>query len=396
MRDVLKSSGRWLSTNWLWPLVLLALPNCSLSVEGLPPNFDPGDFPTGLIMCDIPKTPAVNGSDECAADASEFTTGITNDQAAVALAQGQHNNLVFNYSATALAECNGLPSKRTMADNYPDGTPVCMNCGQVPKKYQTTNKACAAKCVDVLSGLGGVELPTGVTLDAYCDANAHVSTNFQEGTCYDQGCENGVRKMGFVDPRTLQELVGWTDQNGTDTEAPGNTLVRVETTTNLGGNLDFNAGASSVQIIEHGDGWIEFEANETDKQHVLGVSNFPGTKDMDPSLADIGFGITLADNGHAFILENNAQIGPDMGLYQVGQRYRVYFTDNHDQPHTAKIRYARLIGPCTPGTVCMEDPFASQFAAVGPSYPLRVDTSFKQQGAKLVNVTMVRIQFQAQ
>ena len=33
MRDSLKSSVRRLSTGWFWPLVLLALPNCSFEVS---------------------------------------------------------------------------------------------------------------------------------------------------------------------------------------------------------------------------------------------------------------------------------------------------------------------------------------------------------------------------
>src|SRR5262245_49834144 len=119
MRHGLKSGRRWLSTGWIWPLALLALPNCILQTGGLGPPlvFEPGLNPADAIMCDIPEIP-VEG-DECAA--SDELYGMSLAKAAVALNEGDSNTLVLDWSASSA--CPSSPRKIVYAQPFPDGMP---------------------------------------------------------------------------------------------------------------------------------------------------------------------------------------------------------------------------------------------------------------------------------
>jgi hypothetical protein len=381
MRTFVKSSGRWLHPGWLLPLVLLAIPNCYLPVGGLgpPPVFDPGPQPdSSAIMCDIPK-PLPPGSDGCA-NSMEVGLGMPLEHAAVALAQGEQSSIVLDLSQAAEAACGGFPKKLEFQGPFPDGYAVCLNCAaQIPAHYADADAACVDQCIDLLNHAGAPEPQGGV--DAFCHAKAHVSTNFDKNSCFDNACSGGgTLRSDFVDPRRAQEPVKWIDLIGTS--ATDNNLTRT-----LASDGMFDAGAASDQTITHGDGWVEFETGENDKGHALGLSPDLGT-DNDPSQSDIAFGIRLGGGGKFTIVEGGVSMGGALGTYSPGDRFRVQVKDNLDG--TATVSYFQLSGPCTPGTVCNGSVVAT--SATSAKYPLRVDASLGAEGATLNNVTLVRIQ----
>ena len=259
---------------------------------------------------------------------------------------------------------------------------VCLNCGtQIPAYYADANEACVAKCID-LSSNGEVDPPGGAK--AFCEANARVSTNFDPNTCFEGACTSGgTPDMAFVDPRRTQEPVIWNDFGGQAT-AVGNNLSKL-----TGDPGAFDSGAASEQLITHGDAWIEFEAQETGVSHVIGVRFDSGGPDTVPGLADIEFAISLNFDGNVYVLESGAvTINGPIEPYTAGQRFRIRITDAHNG--TAAISYTKLNGPCLPATICSETVIATQ-TEPNPTYPLRISTSFREPGATLANVTMVRI-----
>lgn len=391
MRDFLESCGRRFSAGWFWPLVLLALPNCGLNSAGLQSSypFNPGSGPlTGAVMCDIPKVTGEGG--DCA-DASEAGSGMSRARAAVALASGEQNTLALDFSEGATTACGGFPRKTEFFGTFPDGYAVCLNCPQmIPAAYADSNAVCVAKCKELID-LDGPDPAEGVV--AYCQANAHVSTNFNKNICFDNACTDGGTSLpGFFDPRRNAEPVSWTDTIGTS--PTGNSLKRTAPTTGAG-TIDFNAGAASKQVITTGDAWVEFEASGTNLSHVLGVrqgcTDPTACPDGDPSLDDIGFAISLNNDGQVYVIESagglNVQ-GP-FGTYAAGERFRIHIVDNNDK--TATVSYWRVTGPCSAGTICTETQFASQIAP-SPQYPLQIDASFREENAIVANVTVMRIQ----
>ena len=413
MRSVLKTGGRRWNLGWLLPLVLLALPNCTLDwapFEPDPnaPHFSPGENPTSAIMCEIP-VPLSEGEDECATD-EEMLVGIPMEAAATALASSQANPIMLDYSDAAQEACGeGRARKKEFYGTWPDGLRVCLNCGLIPNTYASPAAVCVAKCKDLLKADGESLAPEAI--DTFCTASAKVAINVDPGTiCYDGACqEDGMPNSAWVDPRRSPEPVKWVDHIGTTDNGGTNDLERSAPTTGSA-TEDFNAGAASAQTTtnKHGDGWVEFSAaadaagNATDKVHVLGlresfdsggqkcfdVSNCP---DTDAHIETVGFAIDLNSDGQVYVLEPDPTgvqpfiVLSGFGPYTAGERFRVKFKDNRDG--TAAISYARM--DCSSGT-CVENVFLESSGNF-PKYPLRVDTTFREQGARIDNVTIVRI-----
>ena len=372
MRDSLKSSVRRLTAGWFWPLVLLALPTCGLDVRGRGPalNLNSGPKPhSEAIFCDIE---VFNGR-HCASP-DEINNGIRLAAAAVALASGQSNIIGLDYSPAATAACAGGPQAVTFQGKFPDGLPVCVNCGAViPAPYADPTAVCVAQCQDVIGGELGVP-PDKL---AYCQAHAHVSTNLSgclAGACTDAG----ALRDDFVDPRRDYEFVTW--QNLIGAGAAGGTLTRSAANSGM-----WDAGATSTEVIAAGDGYVEFTATETNKARVGGLSS-GGPPDTQPSFTDIGFGIDLFSDGAVNIFEGGTLVG-SFGAYQSGDRFRVRVKDKFNG--TAEISYSKVTGPCPVGTVCNETVFYTS-VAVG-SYPFRVDASLFNQSATLTDTHLVRI-----
>lgn len=422
MRDLLKANSRWLRQACVMALLLFAGPACLLQTHGYgdpdkdnpkcenppckedPPNppddpddptnppakFEPGTDATNAIMCDIP-VPVAEGQSACATQA-EADSGMALTAAGTALASGQSANFALDWSPAALAACGGLPIKKAFHGPFPDGLTVCLNCGsQIPMVYATPEKACVAKCKELINYSDGPFPPEGTT--AFCVANARTATNYDKDQCYPDVCSTGGTPLpGWVDPRRAPEPVKWIDHIGTSDGSGSNTLTRIAPTTGVN-VVDFNAGAASGQTIISGDAWVEFEASEINLTHVLSLRPSCAVPfdcpDMVPGLSEIGFAIDLASDGQVYVLENGSPLdvlGP-FGPYAAGERFRIRVVDNHDGK--AKISYSRIVGPCAPGTVCTEDVFLT--SSGGPIYPLRVDSSFREQGGTLANVNLVRI-----
>jgi hypothetical protein len=387
MSDSLKSSRRWTHAGWLLPLVMLALPNCFLDSTGLggvgDDEFVPGSDPrSSAIMCDIPRVPNPNPAISQCADATDVESGFPLAYAAIALAQDEKSSLALDFSPAATGPCSGMPKKVEFQGPFPDGLTVCLNCStQIPAVYVDANEACVAKCID-LTNQGEFEAPGGA--QSFCEQNAKVSTNFDKNTCFDGACSSGgTPDTSFVDPRRLQELVKWNDLGG-DATFDNNNLSKL---TGVPGTFD--SGAASEQLITHGDAWIEFAAQETGVSHVIGVRLDSGGPDTEPGLADIEFALSLNFDGFVYVLENGATYVSDpIEPYTAGKRYRIRITDNNNG--TATISYTRIDGPCPPGNICNETVIATQ-TEPSPSYPLRISASFREPGATLANVTMVRI-----
>jgi hypothetical protein len=388
MRDFLKRSGRWLRAGWFWPLVLLALPTCALSPEGIanPNPADPGDdLPlTSAVMCDIPQVP--DGGVFLCANPMDLGIGMARDHGAVALNLGETNSVVLDYSPDAQNQCGaGNPLRIDFFNAFPNGTTFCLNCGQqIPSKYADPADACVAKCKELVS-VSGPQPPGGV--DEFCKTNARVSTNFDKTKCFDNICTSGGNPLGVTDSRVNPEDLTWLDFS--NTSAAGNTL-------SFGGpvNGNFNGGAASDELITTGDAWVEFEAGEPGVSHVLGlrtscdkIANCP---DNDGTVADIGFAISLNSDNQVYVLEDggNTIIGPIGNPYTPGERFRIHVVDHHDG--TADISYSRHPALCSPGSACSETPITSH-VGVGPSYPLRVDATFREAPASVKNVTIMRI-----
>jgi hypothetical protein len=245
--------------------------------------------------------------------------------------------------------------------------------------YPNAKAACVAQCIDLFNHSSETEPPGSP--EEYCNANARVSTNFDENTCYEDACTSGGTLLAdFFDPRRYQEPVKWIDL--INASAAGNDLTRTSPTNGV-----FDSGGASAQTIEGGDGWVEFEVTEKDKSHFLGLSKDVGA-DTDPSEVGIQFGIDLAADGKVWIAEDGVALGDFVGTYEAGDRFRVVVKDNLDG--TASITYFRLIGPCAPGTPCNGTTIGS--SPTMASYPLRVDAALGYEGATLKNVTLVRIQ----
>jgi hypothetical protein len=386
MRRYLQSRPRWLQAGWLFPLVLLALPNCILPAYEYLEAFDPGETEqTSAVMCDIPKYRPFNANVDCATPAEELHLKST-AHAAIGLAEGDSDSLVLDYSPESLTQCSGRPKKVIFHGPYPSGSWLCLNCEtQIgpDKKYVDAPAVCVAKCIDLTNA--GDDQPAEGALK-YCEANAKVATNFTE-TCYKGACFSALMPdPTFDDPRRHQEPVAWdVDKNGF-AQAVDNTVGKPEMTPEPVDGM-FDSGAASVQTIESGDAWIEFEAKETLVSHVLGVSNadlpVAGLK-----LENIAFALSLNyDDSNIYVLENGVN-GDPVGKYAPEERFRLLITDNHDG--TAKVSYLRLQAGCKDGVPCLNTEIAPP-STTTISYPLRVFAMFRERPAQLTNVTMVYI-----
>src|SRR5262245_740164 len=378
MRHLLNSDLRRLTTGWYWPLVLLALPNCALQTGGLgtPPILQSGPLPhADALMCDIEKFQGRH-----CASAEEIATGIRLMEAATALVTG-HSGIGLDDSPAALSRCSGGPEAVKFQGAFPDGFVVCLNCGAVfPALHADHTAACVAECQDLIAN---GEPPKPADPLVFCTANARPSTNFPTSSCFANACsDGGTLRSDFADPRKNLEKVVWRDLIGAAAGGVGgNDVTRTAVATGM-----FDAGAGSDQWIKKGDGYVEFEASETNKSHALGLSTVPGAcafpcADADPSLTDIGFAISLNIDGRFYIVEGGSLVmGPDVngsfGTYAAGQRFRVKVKDNQDG--TAVVTYAFVnVSPCTPGTDCPDTVFRTVSGA--QFYPFRIDTSFREQ-----------------
>ena len=397
MRDFLKAGVRRFASAWYWSLVLLALPNCALDDSGgYVPKLHPGDQPlSSAIMCDIEK---FQGATRRCATADDLATGIPLTMADEALVTGQSSNVGLDYSEAAQSACGaGIPQAIDFFGMFPDGYAVCLNCGgAIPTFHADATAVCVAKCQDLVTTSGS---PFPADIPSFCTANAHPSTHFPDSGCFENACSTGgTLRSDFSDPRRMPEAVEWTDFIGTS--ASGSTLFRALPTSPTG---ELNAGAVSTQWIHSGDAYVEFEAGNSPGftriaglSQVSGACPFPCT-DGDPGILNLPFAISLNFAGKVFVVENGvvpsdpAHTEPDgsWGSYSVGERFRVSVKQNSDG--TGTVTYSRVVGTCLAGNPCVESVFYTHVGSPAV-YPLRVDTSFREQNGSLANVNIVRNQ----
>ncbi len=401
----MRHSGRSLALGWVLPFALLALPRCALLV-GLgdyqspgPGGFEPGALArSSLVLCDI-ESGAPNAR-HCATPGDEFV-GVRLAEAAEDLVTGKGRLIGIDESEDARKGC---PNHEAMAINYwteyPDGLPVCLNCSQIgpqPAPYPNAGAACIAKCTELFPLLGG-----SGDAATFCAAHARASTNFPPpaagGFCYSGVCfDSGTPRPAFPDARRSPEPVVWRDT--IKVAANGNNLSRTDPTPP--NPQIFDGGAVSTQVITHGDGYVEFTATELDKSRLCGLS-IGAPPDLNPFYQNIGYAIDLFKDGQVYVFENGVRPrDASFGPYHPGEKFRVAVKDNLDAPlnnsnyphapmgRSATITYYRVTGSCIDGNPCpTQELLTSGFPA---QYPLRVDSSFHEQGGTLTNVGLVYI-----
>lgn len=157
---------------------------------------------------------------------------------------------------------------------------------------------------------------------------------------------------GAPPPTTGRQKVIWTNVVGCSVS--DNTLTKTAEST-WG-----NAGASSAQRIESGDGYVEFTAIETDKERMAGLSN----GDTDRSPQDIDFAVHLNTGGAFYVVENGTSRGY-FGDYRSGDVFRVAV-------ESGTVKYYRN------GALFYT-------SRVAPRYPLLLDASLNGQGSTIAN-----------
>jgi alpha-tubulin suppressor-like RCC1 family protein len=152
---------------------------------------------------------------------------------------------------------------------------------------------------------------------------------------------------------TAEDVV-WT--NAVGVSVAGNSLTKT------GANTAWDAGASSLNVLPDGYGYVEFTATETTTYRTCGLGN----GDSDQGHADVDFGILLRPDGTVAVYEAGSHRG-DFGTYAAGDRLRV-------EVWHGVIRYLKN------GAVL--------FVSGGepPRFPLRVDSALYSPGATLTDV----------
>ena len=403
MRDLRQFGGGLVRTWWFWAFALLALPNCMLQTQGTACTdedpgckFDAGDEPqSSAIMCDI-EAPVDEGTNLCA-NANEMDPvlgGLPLTAGGVSLFDGFSSPFALDYSDAAKAECAGGPKKFVLvAGSFPDGFTVCLNAQQkIPSKYANATEACIAKCKELVSS-GNTPFPADGA-DVYCQTHAHVSTNFFDpvaGAC----TAGGTPDPAFFDKRRNPEDVKWIDFDPADITNINGEFNSIQRTAQSSGSYD--KGPASDQIIASGDVWVEFSTLETTTGKVVSLrescKDAALCPDTDHTLNTIGWGLMLSEDGYPHVVESKNGLdigGPQGNPYKIGERYRVRAMDNHDG--TARIEMDRFEScdpaPLNPVNCTYTQLWISSIPAI---YPLRVDTSMRDENATLSNVTLMRI-----
>jgi hypothetical protein len=387
MRVFFTARVRWLRVHWFWPLALLALPGCGLATGGLPGtpmNVDPGPGPhSGAIFCDIEK------ERHCASQDEIDNSGIKLADGARALVISKSGYIGLDYSAAAQAICGqNKPQAVTYWGKFPDGTPVCLNCSSLEGGVLSAPAICVLECEDLTAP--GVVPPTP-QVAADCANQAHVSINATEPTfCFEGACtDNGTFLDNFASPRRSPEPVIWTHVDKVTTSGPANSSL----TKNNTGTDAFDAGATSQQTIEHDSGYAEFYATGVSTR-IFGLSIGDESSDTDSGFTKIDYGLDLFKDGCVYIFEKGVQVPGTVETcsvphaftsYSGGEKFRVSVSDNFDG--TATISYAMVTAICEAEVECP----SFYTSTVKAQYPLRVDTSFHDDGAIIDNAAIVRI-----
>jgi hypothetical protein len=379
MNKVWTVSARWVKPAWVLPLALLTLPNCGFHSQA-------SISPKTAVFCDI----EVKDARHCATD-QDKAIGIRLAEAAIALNEGKAMNVGLDDSPAALQRYSGQPEAVPFKGSFPQGQPFCPALTD-PFDIQAS---CVSACENQFGHTDAKgnfipDDPPDPTVVAFCQAAAHPSTNVPASGFTDGCTDGGKLRDDFVEPRKDFEPVVWDPASSLGVSpggSDGSTLTRTAPTTGA-----FDAGGGSGgQAITRGDGFLEFAANEQNTARLGGLTT-GASADVNPDFATINFAIDFFTDSQFFVFENGVKAaGPGIngafGSYAQGDRFRISVRDNFDG--TATISYAKVVGPCNAGTPCQTQVFYT--SPTHATYPLHVDSSFREQGGTLANVRLVRI-----
>ena len=153
----------------------------------------------------------------------------------------------------------------------------------------------------------------------------------------------------------IAQPVVWTNLKGPVTVV-GTTLRKTEE------NWSWEAGASSVNAILSGDGYVEFAADVP--LSMAGLNH----EDSSPNYQDIDFAIYLDGSHNAYVHESGTNTRL-LGTWIPGERFRVQIQDD-------KISYVK------DGTVLYE-------SELDPNYPLLADSSLRSLNATVLDAVML-------
>jgi hypothetical protein len=127
-----------------------------------------------------------------------------------------------------------------------------------------------------------------------------------------------------------------------------------------------NGGAASNESIT-GAGYVEFSTGETNTTKMAGLAN----GDTNQHHADIDYAVHLKSDGTVRIYEFGTLRGGSFGAYVPSDVFRV-------EANGAVVTYSKN------GVVFYT-------SSVAPTYPLRVDTSLRTNGATLTDITLQQL-----
>ena len=172
----------------------------------------------------------------------------------------------------------------------------------------------------------------------------------------DSGGEEASRKIkrrrrGHDGAVTWQRVVGM--------RAEGEELEKI------GGNVNWNAGCSSVETITRSEErqWVEWTAVKEDQTYSIGLSH----QDTDVCCLSIEYGVGLYSEGECCAGEKESDVSDYLG-YAAGDRFKIVVTGD-------TVTYER------------NDQVFHTFTKK-PTFPLLIDTSFRTPGATATNVKL--------
>jgi hypothetical protein len=341
--------------------LLWILPNCSFNPQGA--HFRRGATPhSGTIFCDIEKGPrrCASAMDEAMGIdiARPFQEGFW---------IGRTSNIGLDKSYEAFIRCGGRPEAIEFRCPFPTGCQACLNCGQIGGVYGDVAGACVDLCRDE-------QLQRPAAGDRPCTSIARASTGAT--ACFAGACtDSGAPLPDWPDPRratptptpptpTPVAYVNWVDRINTTVQT-GTVLLKTSTV------VDWNAGASSEQLLMSGAGHVDFIASGTGTDRMCGLS-IGGHPDNDPNFTDIDYAVYLrGDMPLIAVFEAGVQrVLPVPVPYASGDEIRVAVGGD------GVVRYSRN------GTVFFT-------STVPVSYPLRVDAALFSPNATVSNARVV-------
>jgi hypothetical protein len=193
---------------------------------------------------------------------------------------------------------------------------------------------------------GSQAIDHGLTLaDVTAD---YAGTARPQGTAYDIGAFEVPSITAPQPPQPVQ----WTNLVGV--------TVSGVTVTKTAESMWGNAGATSAQSIQSGDGYVEFRALETNEERMCGLS----VNSANQGWADIAFAAHLNTGGAFYVVESGASRGY-FGDYRSGDVFRV-------SVESGVVKYSRN------GSVFFT-------STLKPSYPLEAAAVFDGSGATISN-----------